>query len=424
VTPLAVTADSRTFKIAASFSRFGYRSIVVEGGFSVIDRDQLPFQLISLGKMPLVEEGAHISNSVRSATRFGFGTMWRSTYGAYWFPPLLLFFQWLGWYFREYLVKPLPRIPNATMYYVHSYQYYPSLCLLSKLKGAPIIYDAHDFYSGMGASGEMRLDRYISPFLKGVEWRLIKRAKAVVTVCDGVAHLMEERFGHKPTVLRNNHDSRLDRKGRMNIRDTLAVEKDAKLMVAVGNAKTAQGIEEAIEALKTLNEGVHLAFVGGGFESYRSAIYSQEVSNRLHFVGPVKPNEIVPFIAGADLSLVLYYPRSVNDRFALPNKFFQSIAAGLAVLYPDLPEISRIAKRYELGLVIDPKDPQTINSAVKSLMNDSGLLGRLKANASHAAEDLSWEQEEKILLSLVKRLIGSGNEMNPWFSKKKNLIEL
>ena len=30
VTPLQVAADSRTFKIASSFSRFGYHSIVVE----------------------------------------------------------------------------------------------------------------------------------------------------------------------------------------------------------------------------------------------------------------------------------------------------------------------------------------------------------------------------------------------------------
>ena len=35
--------------------------------------------------------------------------------------------------------------------------------------------------------------------------------------------------------------------------------------------------------------------------------------------------------------------------------FFQPIAAGLPVLYPELPEIRRIAEQYELGVPIDPQ---------------------------------------------------------------------
>src|SRR4051812_46557557 len=45
ITPTRVEADSRTFKQAASFARFGYTSIVVEGERSHLDKERLPFEL-------------------------------------------------------------------------------------------------------------------------------------------------------------------------------------------------------------------------------------------------------------------------------------------------------------------------------------------------------------------------------------------
>ena len=50
ITRLTVERDRHTFKQAASVARFGYTSIVVEGGTSNLDRASLPFGLRSLGK--------------------------------------------------------------------------------------------------------------------------------------------------------------------------------------------------------------------------------------------------------------------------------------------------------------------------------------------------------------------------------------
>jgi hypothetical protein len=49
VTLLPVGADSRTFKISASFTGFGYRSIVTEGKRSNIVPTDLAFELFSNG---------------------------------------------------------------------------------------------------------------------------------------------------------------------------------------------------------------------------------------------------------------------------------------------------------------------------------------------------------------------------------------
>ena len=50
ITILRVQEDSNTFRQAVSFARFGYQSILVEGQPSNLNRAELPFKLISIGK--------------------------------------------------------------------------------------------------------------------------------------------------------------------------------------------------------------------------------------------------------------------------------------------------------------------------------------------------------------------------------------
>ena len=47
----------------------------------------------------------------------------------------------------------------------------------------------------------------------------------------------------------------------------------------------------------------------------------------------------MPTIRTADLGLVLYEPYSENYRYALPNGFFQLVAAGLPIVRGQLQEI-------------------------------------------------------------------------------------
>ena len=90
----------------------------------------------------------------------------------------------------------------------------------------------------------------------------------------------------------------------------------------------------------------------------------------------------------------------------LPNGFFQSFSAGLPLLYPELPEIKRLAEQYGLGLPIDPKSPESIRAAIMSMLQDGKSLAKYKENSLAARLALSWEQEEVILHDLVKGIIG------------------
>lgn len=316
-----------------------------------------------------------------------------------------LLFLYLFWHLLYDVLVPLKYIPRASLYYLHGHQLYPAVYILSKRYKAPIIYDAHDFYSGILSCREIAAcnfgRRWMMAFHRCLESRLIRNASAVITVSQGVAKLQEHAFGRRPIVIRNCHDPRIERHPPMSLRGTLVLSSDQFLVVVVGNCKPGMAIREALDAMVELPARVHLAFVGRFYEEHLSHIRLRRLQDRVHIVGPVKPQELVPFIRSADASMLLYYSRSANYKNCLPNGFFQAIAAGLPILYPRLPEIKEIAEEYVIGVPIDPLVPKSISSAVIELMHDLERIAGYRKNLVAAARDLAWEKEELTLKELI-----------------------
>lgn len=411
ITPIRAESDSRSIKIASSFARFGYRAILVEGEESGMEKAGLQFELLSIRKSGARRpepQGLHSCHSNRhglSALRTFLSAQLRGTL----LEDFMRLFLFLVQYLRRSVLAPLKHIPRASLYYLHEFTLFPAVRLLCLRYGAHLIYDAHDSYSTIRPSWELeRLSfsrRWILTFLRYVESRAIAKAQAVVTVSDGIARLQHEMFGSSPIVLRNVHDSRLDRQPPRDIRTVLKLSSDRFLLVTVGNAKEGMAVKHALDAMLEIPSRVHLAFLGRSYEQYVQETKNRGLENRVHFIQPVDPREIVPFIRTADASLILYFPLSLNYKYCLPNGFFQSLAAGLTLLYPDLPEIRNLAERFDLGIPVDPQSTRSIVSTVTRLAGDNAALARHARNSSSANKFLNWEREEQALRKLVHKVM-------------------
>lgn len=405
VTPTRIQADSRSFKVAASIARLGCRSIVVEGDKSELDGVHLPFELRSMGRRRLTDDQSQTS-SIRTSPDQNLGRAIRNTWTLMRNRvPLFPIFPFLLRYVQRSFMRALRYTPRASLYYVHGVNFCPAVSFLCMRYRVPLIYDAHDFYAGMLSPMETNelgfTRRWIMAFYRYLESRLIREASAVVTVSSGVAGLLHRTYGCNPIVVRNCHDLRLDQETSTHLRQVLGLSPDQFILVAVGNAKEGAAIREALDAMQELPACVHLVFLGKYFEPHLKSIDSRHLEDRVHVVPPVRPFEVVPFIRSADASIILYYPRNANYRNSLPNRFFQPLAAELPLLYPELPEIRRIAEKYEIGIPIDPQIPRSIADAVTKLLNDPSLLTRYKRNLRVARDELSWEREETILRDLI-----------------------
>ncbi|WP_139333812.1 glycosyltransferase [Bosea sp. TND4EK4] len=307
------------------------------------------------------------------------------------------------------IIQPTRAItPGAKLYYLHSPYQFPAIAFRCLTGKARYIYDAHDFYSHM--DDHTRLPsfwtRWVVPWENMIERWCVRHASAVVTVNQGIAELMKKRFGRDVVVLRNAHDPRLEGAPGTTLRTSLGLAEDALLTVCIGQWKRDTAIAQAMQAFATLPDHHHLAFLGANFPSYAAQIAELGIEGRVHFHPAVKANEVVPFVRSADFGLLLYHPVSPSIRHCLPNGFFQPLAAGLPVLYPDLPEIVRVAGPLDLGLQINPLDPKSIAEAVLCLGSDSSLRASKKANVEAARDELSWERDEEVLKRLIEDLIG------------------
>ena len=394
ITPINVAADSRTFKIAASFTRFGYRSIVLEGGRSDLDLRSLPFELLSLGTIGPVRQEEPISLRKKTERLL-------KKYLKKYFPERLHSILRGALSFRNYttsyVLSTSRAIPPASLYYLHAPYQFPAVYWKAKRYGAPIIYDAHDFYSVLYQGSHS--------FYKRLERWCISKSAVVVTVSDGVARLMEQEFGCQPIVVRNCQDGRLQKNSSRRLRDKLGLPSDAFLLVTIGTAKNGQAVTEALAALAALPRSVHIAFVGAGYEQYLGIIEKYGLKDRAHPVSPVRPDEVVSFIRGADVALILYYSLHVNYENCLPNGFFQSVSAHLPLLYPELPEIRKISEEYKLGFPINPLSIESIKTGVNKFLQNPGRLREYKENSQRASQMLSWEQEEEILQGIVYKVL-------------------
>jgi glycosyltransferase involved in cell wall biosynthesis len=392
LTPTALSRDSRALKAAASYARFGFVSMVIEGAASERSFEELGIRLKAIAPSRPVAQRGRLAESRRGLIA------------------ALIFPAFMAYFVYTYLLRPLRVMRRGELYHLHSYEYFPLVRLWCALFGGSYLYDAHDFYLGIrGAAESSWQRRWIRRFQRWLEAKCIADAAACITVNQGTAAMIDAEFGRRPLVLRNCHDARLDRQPRETVREKAKVSRDEFLVVSIGQWKPGQATMEAIDALTMLDTRVHLAFVGAGHEWARPWIEKKQLVDRVHLVGPVSANEIVLFVNSADAALIHYREHNPNYANALPNGFFQSIAASLPLVYVDLPGIAAEARAHHLGIAVEGSAP-AIAAALLRLVEDTGERQRQRDASQRFAAAVNFEKEEASLHALVVPLLLSKPE--------------
>ena len=123
----------------------------------------------------------------------------------------------------------------------------------------------------------------------------------------------------------------------------------------------------------------------------------------IQFVDPVKMSQISRKINSYDIGLFLLWPKSFSYRMALPNKIFEYIQGRLAVAIWPSPEMEKIVKKYELGVVSDNFTIASMAEKLNALKLED--IMRFKMNSHKVANDLCAEKNCEILIDVVKDLL-------------------
>ena len=267
---------------------------------------------------------------------------------------------------------------------------------------ASLSYDARELYAHVAATAGRP---WVSWVWRLIEGRSIRKADTVFTVSNHIADHLRDTYGiSRPLVVHNVPDRRLVHpSGVRTVRERLPEIGDAPLVLHLGQMRASRGLSHLIRAMTHFPEG-HLVFMGyGPHESVlRAESEALDLADRIHFLPPVMPADVVPASRDADIGVTLLEDTCLNHRYALPNKLFDYFEAGLPVVASDLPEISAVLALFGAGLTANPADHASLGT---TLAHAVASQAQLKTGAEHAAKNFTWEVEEPVFASAFEHLL-------------------
>lgn len=283
--------------------------------------------------------------------------------------------------------------------------------------GAKTVVDFHEWYS---ENVELENGVYIPlkpRWQNGYRWlerHSLAHADIVVTVCDSIADAMANELGNgrRPEVIRNiPRLSAEPTRSYLPLKEQLGLAPERFLLLYQGGIGPSRLLEPVIEAL-AFAERCTLLIRGplmGQYEAaYREIAERAGAGDRLILQGPVPSRDVVAAAVGADAGLYSVAGICRSFTYALPNKVFEYMAAGLPAVVADYPEARRLVETHQIGLTFDPNDPRSIADAINRLIDDLALRRRLAGNTVAALQELDAEREWTKLSDLYLDL-GAGS---------------
>ena len=287
----------------------------------------------------------------------------------------------------------------ADVWIANDWKTLPVALRLNAGRPARIIYDTHELATEEYAE-HTRWRLFHQPFRHAIETVALSRVDAVTTVSDGISARLHElyRLPTGPRVVRNVPS----------YQKQMPHATGARIGVLYhGVVAPGRGLEATIESVRLWRPEFGLTIRGPATGEYLASLKHQAtgqgVANRVVFAPAVAMVDLVTAASESDIGLFALPGHSVQNAYALPNKFFEYVMAGLALCVSDLPEMSRLVSRYELGHVMSGTGPVAIAAAINAF--DVAQIDVAKKNARKAAIELCWEAEQKILLACVAEVL-------------------
>jgi glycosyltransferase involved in cell wall biosynthesis len=272
------------------------------------------------------------------------------------------------------------RAGSFDVVHAHDFATLPAGSLLAR-RQKRLVYDAHEIYADQEPDPP-RLHRALVRLLEGP---LARRADAVVTVSEPIARELREslRLAKRPLVVLSCPPRT----------DVQPAERGSGPLLALYQGAMGPGrpLEDLVVAAENA-DGVKVTIRVPGVP----ALPGVEMAE------PVEPDKLVEAAAAFHVGLVINRPLTRNDELVLPNKLFEYLMAGLAVVVPRLPGLAPLVEGEGIGLTYEPGRPELLGAALTELASDPDRLLALRRRARElAVRRFNAETEAAKLVALL-----------------------
>jgi glycosyltransferase involved in cell wall biosynthesis len=276
----------------------------------------------------------------------------------------------------------------------------PAGLLAAKIRGKPLVYDAHEIYSGMI---EPHVPRPVHALVQAFERRMVQYPDKVICVNERFAEILKGWGAPEPTVIM----------GCVPLAPVPKAEVDAlrqRLGIGARRAILYVGVLEPKRKLVELAEGFNrlawpdAVFVIGGFGSLEGEI-AAAASKNVVFVGEVAPKDVPTYTNLADVLVATYDPRERNNRDSVPNKLFEAMSGGKPIVVAKGTWTGDTAERVGCGIAAEYGGDAAFE-AIRKILDDPALYAKLSENGVRAyKETYNWDAMAERLISVYSPLV-------------------
>jgi len=277
----------------------------------------------------------------------------------------------------------------------------PANYLVSCLKKIPLVYDSHEYFTEVP---ELQ-GRFVREVWLAIERFIFPKLKDVTTVSRSIAEAYKQKYGVPVKVVRNiPAGDRVETKpvGK----EEINVPEDWKVIVLQGSGiNRDRGGEEAVLAMKQVDKAV-LMIVGDGdaLPAIKTLAEKEGLLEKVRFIPRQSRKKLYAYTTAADVGLSLDKDICLNYRYSLPNKLFDYIRCGTPVLASNLPEVTRIIRKYDVGRVLEEYSVEAIADGIRKMLKDD-YKQRKAQNLQKAADELVWEKEAESLKNIYRKYL-------------------
>ena len=181
---------------------------------------------------------------------------------------------------------------------------------------------------------------------------------------------------------------------------------ERKVVMFLGTPRGYKGVDDLVEAVRLLGEGVVLALVGVDPASASGARWGALPWVRL--VGEIPFDDVPRFLAAADV--VAVPQRATPDTLGqVPAKLIDAMALGRPIV---ATAVSMIPEMLDgCGVVVPPGDPRALAGAVGTLLDDWATAEALRRRArERCAAEYSFAAARARLFPLIEAVLNRGTE--------------
>lgn len=287
---------------------------------------------------------------------------------------------------------------------------------IKKIKKTILIYDSHELFHSwpLNLSIANNFIVFIKSYL--VRKYFIQREKNnakqidfLITVNHSLAIDLKNYFKLKEQqvlTLRNTPEYGGNKPKTSILREKFNIPKAQKILVFIGANIYLQSlnIEQVLEEFSTSKEYaiVIIATFNEHCAQVKKLVKEKRYTN-VYFHNKIEPKDINSYLSSADVGLVPTWNRKdLSYWYALDNKLFEYIQAGIPVLATAQPEYKLIVDEEQCGVCINPEIKNAYITGMNAIIDKYALYTE-KTNL--AAQKLNWENEQEKLLTFYQKTV-------------------